>query len=68
MFANAVLATLIDVLERNSDIARAQENQILLFLVEGLKWLLRIKSAMFGKGLKEFEVELIAAIPAFNSA
>ena len=68
MFANAVLATLIDVLERNGDITRSQENQILLLFVERLKWLLHIKAAMLSQGLKEFEVELIAAIPAFNSA
>ena len=46
MFTNAVLATLVDVFERNSDIARAQENQILLLFIQRLKWLLHIKAAM----------------------
>ena len=47
MLANAHLAAFVDVFKGNFDITRAQQNQILLFFAEGLKWLFNIKPTVF---------------------
>ena len=68
MLTHTEFAALVNVLKWNFNIARTQEDEILLFLAEGLKRLLYVKTTMLSQGLQEFEIKLIAAIPAFNSA
>ena len=68
MLTHTEFAALVDVLKWNFNIARTQENEILLFLAESLKRLLYVKTTMLSQGLQEFEIKLIAAIPALNSA
>ena len=68
MLTHTEFAALVNVLKWNFNIARTQEDEILLFLAEGLKRLLYVKTTMLSQGLQEFEIKLIAAIPALNSA